>query len=110
MCFCRLEPGPTQFVCIAVIFVLTGVKLKTDEVRKAFAAWRCSIWGSITILFITPLLGTALQSKCGRTAHARSRVVGGVLAALVCTRLPLEPTEFRTGLALFCCMPTVRAI
>ncbi len=69
------------------------------------AAWRCTIWGYISILFISPLLGTLRLFSLRPLAELLSSAHR--VAALLCARLPLQPREFRTGLALFYCMPTV---
>ena len=73
---------PTQYVAVSIIFLLSGLMLKTDEVHAALAAWKATSWGCVSILFATPLIGTAIAFK-----------------------LPMEPS-FQLGLALFCCMPT----
>ena len=73
---------PTQYVVVSMIFLLSGLMLKTDEVHAALAAWKATSWGCVSILFATPLIGTAIAFK-----------------------LPMEPS-FQLGLALFCCMPT----
>ncbi len=71
-----------QFAAIAVIFVCAGLALRTDEIRAALSAWSASLWGLLSILLVTP-------------------VVGGLIAF----QLPLDPS-FQLGLALFCAMPT----
>jgi sodium/bile acid cotransporter 7 len=73
---------PTQYAAVSIIFVCSGMLLRTSEVRKALSSWKATSWGSFSILFLTPLLGAFLALK-----------------------LPLAP-EFQLGLALFCCMPT----
>jgi solute carrier family 10 (sodium/bile acid cotransporter), member 7 len=73
---------PTQHLAVGVIFVCAGLRLRTDEVRAALAAWPATCWGAASILLLTPLIGTSL-------------------ARLV----PVEEA-FRTGLALFFSMPT----
>jgi len=82
------EPGifmaslPTQYVAVSVIFFLSGLLLRTDEILAAVSAWPATLWGCASILLLTPVIG-----------------------ALIAVRLPLEPA-FQVGLALFCCMPT----
>ena len=82
------EPGralgrlPTQYVAVSVIFVCSGLLLRTDEIRAALSAWTATAWGSLSILFVTPAIG-----------------------ALIAFRTPLEPA-YQIGLALFVCMPT----
>ena len=73
---------PTQYVAVSIIFLLSGLMLKTNEVHAALAAWKATSWGCVSILFATPLIGTAIAF-----------------------RSPMEPS-FQLGLALFCCMPT----
>ena len=82
------EPGlymatwPTQRIAITIIFLCSGLILRTDEIHAALSAWTGTLWGSISILFITPLLGTAIAFQ-----------------------IPVD-RPFQVGLALFCCMPT----
>ncbi len=82
------EPGiymatlPTQYVAVSIIFFVSGLLLRTDEIRAAVSAWPATLWGCVSILLLTPVLG-----------------------ALIAVRLPMEPV-FQIGLALFCCMPT----
>ena len=73
---------PTQYVAVSIIFLLSGLMLKTDEVHAALVAWKAMSWGCVSILFATPFLG-----------------------AEIAFQLPMEPA-FQFGLALFCCMPT----
>ncbi|MDE2812779.1 MAG: bile acid:sodium symporter, partial [Gemmatimonadota bacterium] len=73
---------PTQYVAVGLIFFLSGLMLKTDEVHAALAAWKATSWGCVSILFATPFIGAAIAFQ-----------------------LPMEPA-FQFGLALFCCMPT----
>ena len=73
---------PTQYVAVSLIFFLSGLMLKTDEVHAALAAWKATSWGCVSILFATPFIGAAIAFQ-----------------------LPMEPA-FQFGLALFCCMPT----
>lgn len=73
---------PTQYVAVSIIFICSGMLLRTSEVRTALSAWKATAWGSFSILLLTPLIGTALALQT-----------------------PLAP-EFQLGLALFCCVPT----
>jgi len=74
--------GGMQTICVVVIFVITGLTLKTDEVKKALRAWPDGLYGVIAILFVTPLL------------------------ALLPSELSFLPREFQIGFILFCSMPT----
>ena len=74
--------GVFQTLFVFVIFIITGLTLKTDDIKKALKAWQATLFGVTSILFITPLL------------------------ALVPQHLPFLPTEFQIGFLLFCTMPT----
>lgn len=67
--------------CIALIFLLSGLKLKTSEIRSALSAKRAAALGAASILLLTPCL------------------------ALAMIRVPLLP-EFAAGAAVFLVMPT----
>lgn len=73
---------PTQYVAVSIIFLCSGLLLRTDEIRAALSAWPATLYGTLSILFITPAVGAAIA-----------------------LRAPLDES-FRLGLALFCCMPT----
>ena len=74
--------GVVQTVCVVVIFLISGLTLKTDEVKRALTSWPDALFGVVSILLITPLL------------------------ALLPTRLRFLPAEFQVGFLLFCSMPT----
>ncbi|EOD22741.1 hypothetical protein EMIHUDRAFT_195074 [Emiliania huxleyi CCMP1516] len=74
--------GVVQTVCVVVIFFISGLTLKTDEVKRALTSWPDALFGVVSILLITPLL------------------------ALLPTRLRFLPAEFQVGFLLFCSMPT----
>lgn len=73
---------PTHVVAIVFIFLISGLMLRTDEIKAAIRAWHAALWGCTSILVVTPAVGVAIT---------------------LC--LPLDP-ELKLGLALFCCMPT----
>ncbi|XP_057789337.1 probable sodium/metabolite cotransporter BASS4, chloroplastic isoform X2 [Salvia miltiorrhiza] len=64
------------------IFVISGLTLRSDEIGAATEAWPVGLFGLASILFFTPLF---------------SKII---------LMLKLQPQEFVTGLAIFCCMPT----
>ncbi|CAK9044964.1 Probable sodium/metabolite cotransporter BASS4 [Durusdinium trenchii] len=41
-------------LCVSVIFLISGLKLKTAEMKNAVSAWKASVYGIVAILFITP--------------------------------------------------------
>jgi len=71
-----------QSLCMVFIFVISGLTLKTDDIRAAIRAWKATTFGVTSILFITPTL------------------------ALLPGQLPFLVKEFQVGFLLFCCMPT----
>ncbi len=82
------EPGrymgqlPTQYVAVSIIFICSGLVLRTADIRAAFSAWPATLWGCLAILVVTPVVGVLLAFQA-----------------------PIDPS-FQLGLALFCCMPT----
>ena len=76
------EWGVVKTIAICIIFLISGLTLRTDDVIGALKEWPALLFGIVSILFITPLL------------------------ALVPMRLTFMPKEFRYGLLLFCSMPT----
>lgn len=64
------------------IFIISGLTLRSDEIGAAVEAWPVGLFGLASMLMLTPLF---------------SRVI---------MQLHLQPQEFVTGLAMFCCMPT----
>jgi hypothetical protein len=71
---------PTINLC--TIFVISGLTLKTQDAIDALKAPKGLVYGLISILGITPLLGFAVL------------------------RLPFKNEPFSTGLAVFCAVPT----
>ena len=71
-----------QYIAVSIIFICSGLVLRTEEIYAALSAWRASAFGAVSILFVTPLIGVFLA-----------------------LRVPVDP-PLQLGLALFCCMPT----
>ncbi|WJX17457.1 hypothetical protein P8452_07373 [Trifolium repens] len=65
------------------IFVISGLVLRSEEIGAAVEAWPVGLFGLVSILFLTPYF---------------SRLI---------LQIQLQPQEFITGLAIFCCMPTI---
>jgi len=70
----------TALVCL--IFVISGVTLKTADIVGAVTAYAALGYGLVAIVLITPMLGFAAVD------------------------IPFKPAEFKIGLAVFCCVPT----
>eukprot|EP00192_Tetraselmis_astigmatica_P006473 CAMPEP_0117687150 /NCGR_PEP_ID=MMETSP0804-20121206/22956_1 /TAXON_ID=1074897 /ORGANISM="Tetraselmis astigmatica, Strain CCMP880" /LENGTH=440 /DNA_ID=CAMNT_0005499143 /DNA_START=94 /DNA_END=1416 /DNA_ORIENTATION=- len=71
-----------QSACIVAIFIISGLTLRTSEVKAAIQAWLSYSYGVIAILFITPFFG------------------------LVILQIPLQEPALTIGFAVFCCVPT----
>ena len=65
--------------CIVLIFVISGLKLKTDEGKEALTSYRAMTFGLCSILLVTPMIGILLAQM-----------------------IPLNP-DFKLGLAIFIC-------
>lgn len=73
--------GVVETVCIVIIFLISGLALKTEEILFAIKHPGPLIYGLIAILGVTPCLG------------------------FVTIRLPLQPAEFVIGTLPPYCMP-----
>ena len=73
--------GLVSQLCVCVIFVLSGLKLQFAEVKEGLRCWPGAVYGTVSILLLTPLAGFGLVF------------------------VPLEPPDLSLGLALFALMP-----
>ncbi|MDP7395339.1 MAG: bile acid:sodium symporter, partial [Lentisphaeria bacterium] len=73
---------PTALVAVTIIFLISGLVLKTDDIKVALGAWTATLWGCSSILLVTPAIGVCLAMW-----------------------IPMDGS-LKLGLALFCCMPT----
>jgi solute carrier family 10 (sodium/bile acid cotransporter), member 7 len=73
---------PTQHIAVSLIFICAGLRLRTDEIQAALSAWSATVWGLLSVLLLTPVIGTAIA-----------------------IRTPVD-LSLQLGLALFFCMPT----
>lgn len=48
---------PTQYICVIGLFLHSGLKLKTGEVKDALKSFKAFIWGVICIMCLTPIIG-----------------------------------------------------
>lgn len=74
-----------QTIEIIIIFIITGLTLRTKEIYDALKAWFPFIVGAVTILIITPCAAFALVA------------------------LPFSPRAYSYGLAIFALVPTTIA-
>eukprot|EP00879_Flechtneria_rotunda_P008696 GHRR01009109.1.p2 GENE.GHRR01009109.1~~GHRR01009109.1.p2 ORF type:complete len:214 (+),score=39.85 GHRR01009109.1:147-788(+) len=76
------------FINICIVFFISGLTLRTDELKAAFSRTAAvgTIFGLVSIVGITPLLGFAVRL------------------------LPLTPAEYVTGLTIFTVVPTTLGV
>jgi solute carrier family 10 (sodium/bile acid cotransporter), member 7 len=74
-----------QNLAIIVIFFITGICLRTEEVKDAIRQWVASVTGIILILLVTPTFAFAVNA------------------------IPFSPEAYAYGLAIFCLVPTTIA-
>ena len=74
--------GIFTYVCIVLIFVISGLKLETAEWTDAMKSYKAIIFSLASILFITPIVGSSLTNI-----------------------VSLQPQEFNLGLSIFFCSP-----
>ena len=53
----------STYICIIVIFLHSGLKLKTTAMKDAIKEYKGFIWGLISIVLITTLIGTKLTQQ-----------------------------------------------
>ena len=78
--------GIIQAVNSFNVFLISGVTLNISEARSALSRWHILLCGVFFILIFTPLF------------------------SLVVVRLPLSPSEYSVGLAIFCTVPTTLGV
>lgn len=69
-----------------MVFLISGLTLKSDDLRALLRQWPAWLYGVAGILLITPCAGFAM------------------------VHLPLTPSEFAAGLAIFCVVPTTLGV
>ena len=69
-------------ICVFVIFIISGLTLKTEDILATLRARRGLAYGLVAILVVTPCFGFGLIN------------------------IPLGPEEFSIGLAIFAIVPT----
>lgn len=55
-----LAKYPTHYACIVGLFLHSGIKLKTGEIKEAVRAYRALLLEIVIIMFITPVIGVKL--------------------------------------------------
>lgn len=75
-----------ESINIMLVFLASGLTLKAGDARAAVTEWRGIVWGLLSILAISPLLGFGLA------------------------KLPLVPPEYTTGITVMAAVPTTLGI
>ena len=92
----------TSYFCVIGIFFYSGLFLKTDEMKAAIKGYRASIWGVVSILFFTSLIGSQLTNLL--TFDEPSKFHNGTREGGPDKAL-FGSSEFKTGFQLFFIVP-----
>lgn len=92
------------YICLALCFLVCGLRTKTDEITVAFKSYKAIVWGILTILLVIPITGTQITKTIqfgtmmtDNMTTSESAVVGNVTA--------IGPTEFAFALQVFFVVP-----
>ena len=92
------------YICLALCFLVCGLRTKTDEITVAFKSYKAIVWGILTILLVIPITGTQITKTIqfgtmmtDNMTTSESAVVGNVTA--------IGPTEFAFALQVFFAVP-----
>ena len=113
---------PTQYVCVVGLFLHSGLKLKTGEVKDALKSFKALIWGIVCILFITPIIGGQLtgllpfqKNVAGESAKENGAYINGNHSSNNVTPSPvgdhlegssiLGPALFQIGIQIYFIVP-----
>lgn len=100
-----LDHKATNYVCVIVIFLISGLYLRTSEIKDVVTSYKAAIYGFIAILGITPVIGGTLTSLLDFTAVQLNSTVVGNETIASSDISGFGPLEFKFGLILFLCMP-----
>jgi predicted Na+-dependent transporter len=96
----------SSYICIIMIFLHSGLKLKTAAMKDAIKEYKGFIWGLISIVLITTLIGTKLTQQlpfCESVANDKRESGNGTSGT--CEGSILGPREFLIGLELYYISP-----
>lgn len=100
-----LDHKATNYVCVIGIFLISGLYLRTSEIKDVVTSYKAAIYGFIAILGITPVIGGTLTSLLDFTAVQLNSTVVGNETIASSDISGFGPLEFKFGLILFLCMP-----
>ena len=96
----------STYICVIIIFLHSGLKLKTAAMKDAIKEWKAFIWGLISITLITTLIGTKLTQLLPfgeNVAHYKQD--GGNQTLRERKDSVVGPGEFLLGLELYYISP-----
>lgn len=113
-----LSKLPTNYICVVIIFLISGLKLKTDDIKDAIKSWKAFLYGIFSMLFLTSIICLELIKLLGdefdeldipvtSNTTSNASTEGAVCQSSNASTdvKPLGPREFSTGLQVFFTMP-----
>lgn len=115
-----LSKYPTHYICIVGLFLHSGIKLRTGEIKDAFRAYKALLLQIIIIMFLTPLIGVKLTELLpfgGRVGKEFSNEQNGTMNSNstqekmnhshveATVHSVLGPEAFRTGIQMYFIVP-----
>ena len=100
-----LNTDTTKYVCITLIFIYTGLYLQTKAIKEAVSAYKAAVWGFVSILGVTCLVGGSLTDLLNDTTNISHRYGRNSSNISMETKTSIGPVEFRYGLQIYMVMP-----
>ena len=97
-----IDHKATTYVCLVIMFLYSGLYLRTSSIKEAFKAYRAAIWGVLSILCVTCIIGSNLTTLVSfRETPSLSKSKNISLSGN-----ETKPVEsFKTGLIVYLCTP-----
>lgn len=96
---------PISYICVTSIFLICGLQLQVTELKLAWKSYRAIAWGILSILFLTPVIGTQIT----KTVHFATFVQDDNMtvgeSVVVANVSVIGPAEFALGLQVFFTVP-----
>ena len=100
-----LNTAATKYVCITLIFIYTGLYLQTKAIKEAVSAYKAAIWGFVSILGVTCIVGGSLTDLLNDTTNISPGYERNSSNISMETKTSIGPVEFRYGLQIYMVMP-----
>ncbi|XP_031555753.1 probable sodium/metabolite cotransporter BASS4, chloroplastic isoform X1 [Actinia tenebrosa] len=113
-----LSKYPTHYICIVGLFLHSGIKLRTGEIKDAFRAYKALLLQIIIIMFLTPLIGVKLTELLPFGGRVEKDFSNGQNGTMNSTREKMNdshvektvhsvlgPEAFRTGIQMYFIVP-----